>query len=583
MMLVSRLHRFLTKASINHVRFWFILSLTFAVVYGILGLQEAFSCSPRGVCPGYVIQDDARQHVFWMQRFVDSELFPKDLIADYFQAIEPWGTATLYRLMAGVGIEPIFLSKLLPLFLGVITTGYCFGFCMQLFPVPVAGFITTLLLNQNLWMQDTLVSGTSKAFLHPLFLAFLYYGLQRSLLPLCGAIALQGLFYPSFVLISAGVLILQLFNWKDGQIHLSRNRQDYLFCVAGLGVSFLVLLPYALAASEFGPVMSVAQARTLPEFSEVGRTRFFYDRDPWKFWFNASRSGVRFTSALMPPLAYAGLLLPILLRFPSRFPLVKQVKEGIKVFPQILLVSFGLFFAAHAFLFKLYLPSRYTQHTLRLVIVIAAGIALTLLLDAIFQVSEKLTERYFLGKQFLAIGSTLLLTFVLVFYPASLKSFPWTGYIAGSVPSLYQFFQEQPKDSLIASLTAEVDNLPSFSQRSILVGREYGIPYHVGYYRQFRQRTIDLIRAQYSSNLGELQAFIRKYGVDFWLIEQSTFSPDYLNNDWLRQYQPVSAEAQAKLQQGVKPALVSLSDRCSVFSQSGFVVLKAECLMSPEK
>jgi len=78
-MLLARLQRFLTapidKKSRSRVIFWFSLSLTFAAIYGILGLQEAFSSE-------YVVQDDARQHVFWMQRFFDPGLFPKDLIAD---------------------------------------------------------------------------------------------------------------------------------------------------------------------------------------------------------------------------------------------------------------------------------------------------------------------------------------------------------------------------------------------------------------------------------------------------------------------------------------------------------------------
>ena len=42
--------------------FWFSLSLTFAAIFGWLGVWTAFSSE-------YVIQDDARQHVFWMQRF----------------------------------------------------------------------------------------------------------------------------------------------------------------------------------------------------------------------------------------------------------------------------------------------------------------------------------------------------------------------------------------------------------------------------------------------------------------------------------------------------------------------------------
>ncbi len=202
-----RLHRFLTtptaRSLSSQIVFWFSLSLTFAAIYGLPGLQQAFSSD-------YVVQDDARQHVFWMRRFLDAGLFPNDLIADYFQSVAPLGYTSLYRLFATVGIDPLVLSKLLPIVLGLITTGYCFGVCLQMLPVPLAGFLASLLLNQYLWLRDDLVSATPVAFVYPLFVAFLYYLLRRSLIPMCVAIALLGLFYPQCVFICAGILFLQL-------------------------------------------------------------------------------------------------------------------------------------------------------------------------------------------------------------------------------------------------------------------------------------------------------------------------------------------------------------------------------------
>jgi hypothetical protein len=46
---------------------YFCLSLLSAAVYGVLAVQPGFS-------DGYVVQDDARQHIFWMRRFQDPEL-----------------------------------------------------------------------------------------------------------------------------------------------------------------------------------------------------------------------------------------------------------------------------------------------------------------------------------------------------------------------------------------------------------------------------------------------------------------------------------------------------------------------------
>ncbi len=184
-MLITRLHRFLTAPTAktsNQLRFWLSLSLAFAIFYSFLDLQQAFSST-------YVVQDDARVYLSWMQRFLEPGLLPGDLLTDYFQSVTPSGYTALYRLIAGVGIDPLLLSKFLPVCLRLLTTGYCFALCMQIFPLPAAGFITTLLLNQSLSMRDDLASSTPRAFIFLLFIAFLSYLLRRSLLPCLGAIA----------------------------------------------------------------------------------------------------------------------------------------------------------------------------------------------------------------------------------------------------------------------------------------------------------------------------------------------------------------------------------------------------------
>lgn len=573
-MLTKRLHRFLTspvsKASNSQVIFWFSLSLTFAAIYGLMGLREAFKSE-------YVVQDDVRQHVFWMRRFLDPELFPNDLIADYFQSVAPWGYTTFYQLFSAVGIDPILVSKFLPLLLGLVTTGYCFGVCLQLLPVPATGFMASVLLNQNLWCKEDLVSATPRAFVYPLLLAFLYYLLRQSLLPCMVAIALQGLFYPQCMLLSAGLLVLRLLIWKDGRVRLSLRRSDYWFCAAGLGVALLVLLPYTLTTSQFGPIITVAQAKTLPEFLPGGRASFFND-NPWMFWLGG-RSGVFPEKPLTPVTLGAGLLLPILLRYPYVLPLVRKLRSETILLVQLTLVSLGLFCAAHVVLFKLHLPSRYTQHSLPIIVALAAAIALTLLLDAVFHWAHKPNKPGLRVRQVLALEIAVFIGIVIVLYPSILDKFPRTQYKVGEVPTLYKFFAQQPKDSLIASLSSEADNLPTFSQRSVLVSKEYGIPYHTGYYHRFRERSLNLIQAQYSPNLAEVQNFIQKYSIDFWLLDRAAFKVKYIaKNSWLKQFQPAAIEAQAGLEQGTVPALVGVMKSCSVFKSKQFVVLEAECI-----
>ncbi|WP_333026547.1 MULTISPECIES: hypothetical protein [unclassified Microcoleus] len=573
-MFIARLHKFLTatvdEKSRSHTIFWLTLSLTFAAVYAILGLKQAFSAE-------YMVQDDARQHVFWMMRFVDPELFPNDFIANYFQSVAPAGYSTLYKLAATVGIHPLFFHKILPLFLGLISTYYCFGLCLEMLPVPMTGFIASLLLNQHMWMTDDLASTTPRAFIYPIFLAFLYYLSRSSLLPCLGAIALIGLFYPPYALVAAGILVLRLLCWKNGSLRLSGDRTNYLFCTTGLGVIFLVMLPYALDKSEFGPTYTAAEAKQMAEFAPDGRNAFFRP-NPVDFWLTARGSGM-FPKSLFTPVTHCvGLLFPLLLFWRSHFPLAKQIQSKIWLLLQLFLASSAMFFAAHATIFKLYQPGRYTAYSLRFIVVLISAIVLTLIIDGVGHWASKTATTFYL-KNLVALITTAIIAVAVVLYPCFVEDFPTVGYVEGKMPALYKFFEQQPKDILIASIAADTDHLPTFSQRSVLVAKEYAVPYQKGYYSRYRQRVSDLIGAQYTPDRAVLQNFINSYGVDFWMLNRNALTLQYLEDyGWLDQFD-TAQEAMLSLKQGKIPALASAITSCAVFQNEVVVVLDASCIV----
>ncbi|MEM9275890.1 MAG: hypothetical protein AAGA80_23455 [Cyanobacteria bacterium P01_F01_bin.143] len=111
----------INKQQESSVYFWLGISVLVSLYYGVWFYYYVFS-------QDYIIQDDARQHVVWLQRFIDPELFPQDIIANYFQGLAPAGYKTLYFLFAKVGLEPILLAKVLPPILGIITTVYVYIF-----------------------------------------------------------------------------------------------------------------------------------------------------------------------------------------------------------------------------------------------------------------------------------------------------------------------------------------------------------------------------------------------------------------------------------------------------------------------
>jgi hypothetical protein len=573
-MLTARLQTFLTAANPRSKfprQFWLCLSLVFAAFYGWQVLQQAFSSE-------YVASDDARQHVFWMQRFLARDLFPNDLIADYFQSVAPVGYSTFYRIFAAFGIEPLLLSKLLPFVLGIVAAGYCFVLCLEIFPVPAAGFIASLLFEQNLWMWDDLASATPRAFLHPIFLAFLYYFVRKSLLPCLISIVLLGGFYPQYILVTSGVVFLSVFSWKKGKIKGCVDRREWLFYLSCLAVSFLVLLTYALKSSEFAPIVTVVEAKQFPEFLPGGRSIFFTE-DWGRYWISGERSGIQ--PSLDPPLLCAGLLLPLMWKLSDRFSIFQQIKPNFRVLLSLTISAFFCFFAAHILLFKLHLPGRYTHHSLRVVLSISAAIVLTIFLDSILEwIAEKSVQSRILG----LLVSGFLFCY-LIGYPASLNNYPKTNYEKiGKYPELYQFFEKQPKDIKIASLSLEASNIPTFSHRSILAGYEYAIPYHLGYYNQFRDRTFEMIRAHYTPNLKQLKTFIKKYGIDFWVIDDRAFSLDYLQtNPWISQYRELLAPIKKHLTQKQIPALEGLTQQCTSHRFGNILVVPTTCILEASK
>ncbi|MGF1514506.1 MAG: hypothetical protein ACFB5Z_12550 [Elainellaceae cyanobacterium] len=561
-------------------RLWLAATLAVVLVYSLPMVRQAFSTAD-------VVQDDARQHVFWMQRFLDPSLFPQDLIADYFQAVGPPGYTGLYWLAAQVGIPPMLFHKLLPSPLLLLTAALCFALTLRLSSSPVAAAIAALLLAQGLGLTDAIVSATPKAFIYPLLMGLLYALAAGWRWGTAITIALQGLFYPQLALIAVVLLLLRLVDWRRWR---PAPRSHYWTALWGIAAAALVLLPYALQSHGYGPTLTLAEARSLPELSLPGsRARFFVD-DPAAYWLEG-RSGLRLATVFTPVTNGLGLLLPLLLWRSHRLlpqenhlpqapprrqaPPLLQKTQSLMLLPQMAIASLIMFGVAHLLLFRLHLPSRYTQHSLRVVLSVAAAIAIVTLIDGLWRWARAAWQRA------VALAITTLLGAAVLLYPLSTGGLV-TAYQVGQSPALYDFLRQQPAETTVASLSDEANNLPSFTGRSILVGGEYAIPYHTGYYQQIRDRAQDLIRAQYSSDLAAVQQFIRTYRVTHWLFDRNAFGPRYRQNNLLVQQFSVADQAEASAGTPVLQQLIR-REICVAFRSQQHVVLDADCLQKRDR
>jgi len=532
----------------RQIRIWLILSLCVPLYFGGLTLWHQFNHP-------YIVQDDARQHIVYLLRFLDSERFPNDLIADYFVTIAPIGYKAVYWAVAQLGIAPLIVAKFLPIILSVIATGYLFFVCLHIYPISFSAFLATLIFNQQIWLKSDLVSATPRAFIYPIFTAFLYYLLRRSLIPCLATILLKGAFFPQLVFVQAGVLILRC------------KRSNLTFCLVGLVMAVLILGSYAATISDFGPAITSSQMHQMPEYGLQGRTEYF-GVSSLAFWF-LGNSGLRIP--VFPSIIWAGFGLPLF----RRGKLTQAAILG-----QTLLVSLVMYGLAHLLLLKLHFPSRYTYHTLRIILSVAAGIVLTYLLETGWRWLQSADLSPLRAK--IAISLTTIFATVLLIVPAVPALFlQFQGWVIGEAPTIYQYLSAQPNGTLVASLAQEANNIPAFTGQSILVGREFALPHHPKYYTEFIQRTKDLLQAQYSNSNFDIIHFIENYGIDFWLIDRNAFIPKYFDDrDWLihSAVQNTVSKIIYRLKQAEQPAILQPIDRCTAVSTAHLILLKADCI-----
>lgn len=559
---------------VNNYYLWSSISLLVALYYGLVSCYYVFS-------QDYIVQDDVRQHIVWLQKYIDPELFPNDSIANYFQSLAPVGFEALYYWTAKLGIEPLWLAKILPTILAIITTVYIYLFALKILPKASCAFLATLFVNQLLWLNDDLVSATYRAFIYPLLAAFLYYYALNSIIPCLLIMLLQGWFYPHILLIEMVVLSLRLLTFdRKHLIRFTTNKQFYIWWIAGIIVTAIALYPLTQKPPELVTVLNARQMQQMPEFNHGGRTPFYGD-GRIRYWL-FENSGL--SLPVFPTIVWCSLGLPKLLT--SKLPTVNQITPKVAILKQFTIASLLMFVLAHLVLPTLHLPSRFTYHSLRIILPIATAIVLSVLIDTSQRWLDKKLQFKTPLKLLDKVKISLVTIFgvVVIFFPAIPQVFIlFQNWQVGTAAEIYQYLARQPKDILVASLSSEVNNLPAFSQRSILVGGEFAYAYHPAYYNRIKQRTIALLLAQYSSDLLVLQSFIQKYDVDYILLDKTAFSPEYLlEKDWLinSSWRKETTKAISQLESAPRPILEKLASSCSVASTNSLSLVDTACLLN---
>jgi hypothetical protein len=314
-------------------------------------------------------------------------------------------------------------------------------------------------------------------------------------------------------------------------------------------------------AARFGPQVTAEEARSMPEFQPGGRSSYFIP-DPYKFWIESTRSGL----ALVPKDALLGglpaLTTPFVLAVGLGVWLIigrlgwmarPAVPEGGMLLVALLVASFGLFFAAHLLLYALYLPARHVQFSLPIVWALAGGLFWTLLGGSTLTPALSQRERGLTAAWFGLAGVALL-----VLHPPPSGVF----YVAGRTPAIYDYLRATPPETRVAALPSDSSIIPLFGQRPVLTSFEHALPYHLGYYLPFRDRTRALNAAYYAQDLAPWVKLIQDEHVGIVLANAAQL------------------ERRARDNQDRPPALAKLLDSCGVLREGGLVVLPAACILA---
>jgi hypothetical protein len=482
-----------------------------------------------------VIDDDARQHVYWTYRFVDPELFRDDLLTAFVSSpqVAPPGYQALYWVGARL-MDPLLFSQVLSLLLLVSSVWMVFRLGEELAGIAAAAFAASLF---SLFFLYSSSGGLPKSFAFPLLIAGAYLAVRRAWAGLAGLLVLQSVFYPPILV---NTMALAGATWlraaRDTPTKGFWTALVLLAMGAGLAVGVLFYV-YTAGGPSFGPLITPEEAQTMPEFSARGRTAFH--GDTWLATLWNDRAGIGGDRLIGFVLILAVI---VLVQLPAR-------PKWPPVAVDLVWTSAILFALAHLVLFRLHLPSRYVLYSLPLALLLLVGAngagfvpALELRWPGLVGLFRGVRRRWFLFWPLLAaLGAGYAVAQNRYFAAWD----PLTVRIDADSMAAYRYLETLPKDALIAGHPLEMDNVPLFARRQVLANQELSLPYYPAYYHEVRRRLLDSLEAYYAQDAQVVRRLAERYAVDYVLLDRRQFAPEFLAGPIY--YEPFGAWIKAKL------------------------------------
>lgn len=464
-----------------------------------------------GLTSPYVVNDDVRQQIFWMARYLDPSLYPADLLNEYASAYVPPALKALYFAAAkGVGLDPLLFSKLLTGGLFVVLALAFFGLGVAL-EGRLLGFCGAAMIWCLPYFLKNISGGLSRSFAPPLLALFFWAWLRRSGLGMAVTLVLQALFIPYIAVLCAFCSCLDAF-WHrivgraPGPFPARPWHGLALLAAAGLVWSF----DHGLVAAGFGPLVGRAALAAGPEFSPAGRLDLyplpnpFFDLIYWPF----ESIGLFLDIGLFTGIVSLAVLLPFVIRGARRAPWPVLAARAGRPAAMLLAGSLTLYVLARIVALKLFVPDRYIAYTINMLYALTLAV---LLRHALAGLLAKRAGRVGLLLVALAVGLWRLGGAGLYDYRAD--------------AALYVAVRGLPKEALIAGNPEDMDTVLTFGRRNVLASYELAHPWSVGYWERFFPRLAHQAAAYYAKDPQTVLDFAKAYGVTHMVVREADLTP----------------------------------------------------------
>ncbi len=471
-----------------------INALLFSLILALIVEHRVFT-------DAMAINDDVRNQIYWMGRFINPNYFANDYIASYLT--QPSMISPIFSWIYQLGsliVDPKLISQYLPFPIITLTTYFLFKFT-ETHAGPRYAYWICFTFNLYIWAMNYIAGGLPRSSFYLLFFAFLWLMTIRSRLWLPVCLALQALCYPTVCFMSIIILATET---------LAKRYNPKATLIAISSATLVLYFRYFYHRNHsFGELINFSETIKLPECFIDGRRCVIML--PYSVTqINSNPEILLSLVSKLAPYALAGIIILSLAYLLINKLLLSKVKYQAQ--PSYLwtstYISIALFIIAHIILFYLYLPHRYIAYTLPLIPIFFIG--------TWFYQAEELYKNKPIIIKLLTLTALLLM---------ATQADDDLIRVNKQERQVLQYLSSTPINSLIVASTRFASNIPAFAYRSVLVSSETDIPFHKGYYEEIKRRLVAQEKIYSSTNINEIKQIAKQYGVDYIVLNNKENYP----------------------------------------------------------